>query len=58
MIEASVTKSALEAHIRSSRAPKALVVTHVTKEDAKTLEQAIQTHLKRNKQSIVIVLPA
>jgi hypothetical protein len=42
MIEASVTKSALEAHIRSSRAPKALVITHVTKEDAKTLEKALQ----------------
>jgi hypothetical protein len=58
VIATSVTKSALEAHIRSSKAPKALVVTHVTKEDAKTLEQVIQTHLKRNKQSIVIVLPA
>ena len=58
MIEASVTKSALEAHIRSSRAPKALVVTHVTKEDAKALEQALQKQIKRNKQSIVIVLPA
>jgi hypothetical protein len=58
MIEATVSKTQLQAHIRDTRAANAIVMSYVTKEDLTVLQRSIQKQILKNRNSIIIILPA
>ncbi len=58
VIEAIVSKTQLQAHIRDTRAANAIVMSYVTKEDLTLLQKSLQKHILKNRTSIIIILPS
>jgi hypothetical protein len=58
VIEAIVSKTQLQSHVRATRAANAIVMSYVTKEDLTVLQKSLQKHILKNKTSIVIILPS
>ena len=58
MIEATVSKTQLQAHIRATNSTKAVLISYVTKEDLQLLQKSLQKQILKNRNSIIIILPA
>ena len=58
MIEATVSKTQLQAHIRATNSTKAVLISYVTKEDLTVLQKSLQKQILKNRNSIIIILPS
>jgi type IV secretory pathway ATPase VirB11/archaellum biosynthesis ATPase len=58
MIEAPVSKTQLQAHIRATNSTKAVLISYVTKEDLTVLQKSLQKQILKNRNSIIIILPS
>jgi hypothetical protein len=58
MIEATVSKTQLQAHIRATNSTKAVLISYVTKEDLPLLQKSLQKQILKNRNSIIIILPS
>ena len=58
MIEAPVSKTQLQAHVRATNSTKAVVISNVSREDLASLQKSLQKQILKNRNSIIIILPS
>jgi hypothetical protein len=58
MIEATVSKTQLQAHVRATNSTKAVVISNVSREDLASLQKSLQKQILKNRNSIIIILPS